>query len=307
MKKILLLSIASLLSLNLSAQFATYKSEKERFDALKQCSMLVIGVDNPASAKWLKFQENVSKYWSIVPIKLMKFGEAKRYQNKAKIATLQFSISTGGEHDKVGFTMAKAPGGIGSGTPAKAGSFPVLNIFIYGKDKKGGMSYQAVFSQIADNSAKPTLAIYTLVNFLRMAQSELSRPGKDIDFFDNDRIIKKESLAKLLNTELVIPDDELIHFPPKKPEADKKKEYEALVKPYTYNHRIISMDEADSLVLNDAPVAMFCYARYNGERYVFVIDNSTGELLYKDHYSSAYPIKDKDFADLDKSVGKSKK
>ncbi len=297
-----------LLSVPSFGQFATYKAEEDRIGKLKSCSMLVIGVDNPAASKWVKFQENAAKYWSLTPIKVMRYSDAKRFTNKANIATLQYSISTGGTHDKVGFTMSKGPGGIGNRNPTtNAKSMPLLNIFIYGKEKSGGNGYQPVFSQLADNSARPNLSVYTLINFLRVAQAELSRSGKDFDFYDNDKIIKKENLAKLQNEELIIPDDEIIHFPPKKPAAEIKKEFENLTKDLSMAHRIVSVEEADSLILNDAPVSIFCYARFNSEKYIFVIDNVSGELLYKDHSLFTYPIKDKDFADLNKAYLKAKK
>ena len=308
MKRIFLLAVISLFSLNAFSQFATYKSESDRLAKLKECEMLVIGVDNPASPLWVQFQEKVSKYWSLTPVKVMKYMDAKRYTNKAKIATLQYSISTNGTHDKVGFTMSKGPGGIGSRNPgANAKSMPLLNIFIYGKDKSGANGFVPVFSQIADNSARPNLSVYTLVCFLRLAQAELSRSGKDLDFFDDDKIIKKENLAVLKSEELIIPNDEIIHFPPKKPAAEMQKEYDALTAGYTYSHRIVSVEAADSMVMNDAPVGIFCYSRYNSEKYLYVFDNSTGELIYKDHSLFTYPIKDTDFTDLNKAVGKVKK
>lgn len=309
MKRILLSAITFMFSLTVFGQFASYKSNDDnRLAKLKECEMLVIGVDNPTAPKWVQFQEKASKYWSLTPVKIMKYMEAKRFSNKAKIATLQYSIETDGAHDKVGFTMSKGPGGIGSSNPTKnAKTTPLLNIFIYGKSVKGGSDYLPLFSQVIDNSARPNLSVYTLICFLRLAQEQLTNKEKDLNFIDNGSIIKKENLAVLKTTELIIPDDELVHFPPKKPKAEIKKEYETLTAAYTNSHRVVSVETADSLILNDAPVAIFCYSRYNSEKYVYVFDNSTGELLYKDHSLFTYPIKDTDFADLNKAVSKLKK
>ena len=298
--------------------FCQHYTDRKFLEELKICKALIIGVEDPQSPNWVKFQNESSKFWNITPVKVLNFKEAKKYSYKPKYAIVEFCEVTGRDFDKLGFVPCHSGGGLGTmttsdGHVAGGTTYPELCMFLYCMNKKGEMGLNPIVREVTQSK----LSISHITEFLRCAQNQLLDSRKDVD--DDKKTIKKGSIERLKDYELivsrfVVPRIKNIIARADKPfkpiprdDDDIKKDSDKIIKAYPYKLKMVSGNELDSLILEmPAKYAIFCVSYMMEVKTIYIMDAESGEVLYSEKYYLSTMVKDSDFKDLAKAIAKGK-
>lgn len=116
----------------------------------------------------------------------------------------------------------------------------------------------------------------------------------------------KEQLINLQTQTLLVPDYVLIHFTPTTGDESERVEEEELMAPYQFPYELVTTEELNERILSGEQVYYLTYVKIVANKYIEVINSTTGEIVYANAKSLSYNISDKDFKTLSKAISRAK-
>lgn len=117
------------------------------------------------------------------------------------------------------------------------------------------------------------------------------------------RMINKKEIKNLKNEVLFVPEYVLTKFNKFTGIETKKHDEKKIFKNYKLKYQLISTDELNQKILVDeTPFYYLIYIKSSTDKYISVINSTTGEIIYSAYSPVSYNIKSKDLKKLQKQV-----
>jgi len=139
-----------------------------------------------------------------------------------------------------------------------------------------------------------------LKNYLKQVNDHLTKE-EERWLFKSDK--KNPKLRKIKNKTLYIPDYALVKFNKFTGDESQRLDPKKLLKNYPHKTKIISADELNEMILDPTKnINYMVYVKSSTDKYIYIFNSKTGDILYSKYKGTSYNLKTKDFKDLAKAI-----
>lgn len=281
-----------------------------------------IAMKDPSSEKSKAYIDVFKKYWTISKYEFIKYTDIEKY-----ISPENSFVTIGGYETNVQFTKQYTNGSIRDGI-----NYSHTHLYLelwtcsekyFKSEKKNKVFGRGSQVQVARielftdfrTLSDPDLLFQSdydgeghirnwgpgiLKNYLQLLMSYLNK-NKDHGLFAG--IQNKKELRNLKKETLYVPDYVLTKFNKFTGNESKKHKEEKIFKHYNFKYQIIPTAELNQKILADeTPFYYLIYVKSSTDKYVSVINSSTGEMIYTTYQPMSYNIKSKDLKALQKQI-----
>jgi hypothetical protein len=280
-----------------------------------------IAMKNPNSAQAEKYKEVFEKYWTISPVKFIKYSEiAKNVSPKSSFFTIGgYETTTQNVHM------------YSNGTSRNGINYSITHLYLelwtvkdkFFESKKGKEfknSDQVQIARIELFTDFPTLMkpenIYLanadgdnhirnwgpglIKNYVQLLMASLNE-GKEKSLFKANYDPKQ--LNELRNKKLFVPDYVHIKFNKFTGDESKIHDEKEIFEDYGYKYELVSTKVLNEKILESSTAFYYLvYVKSSTDKYVSVINSATGEIVYTVYSPVSYNFKSGDLKDIFKKI-----
>ncbi|PSG88260.1 hypothetical protein [Aurantibacter aestuarii] len=139
-----------------------------------------------------------------------------------------------------------------------------------------------------------------LKNYLQSLMNYLNK-SKNRTLFSET--INEKEIKNLKNEILYVPEYVLMKFNKFTGDETKKHNEKSIFKDYKFKYQLLSKDElSEKILVDNTPFYYLIYIKSSTDKYINVINSTTGEIIYSKYSPVSYNIKSKDLKKLQKQV-----
>lgn len=132
----------------------------------------------------------------------------------------------------------------------------------------------------------------------------LLEEGKVNKYYKPDT--EKAQLVHLKTESLLIPDYCLIYFNSRTGDESKRIDLEELMMDYDYPYELVSTEELNNRILTGEQAYYLQYVKIVSNKYIEVVNSTTGAIIYSDAVNVSYNIKTQNLKSISKAVRRQK-
>jgi len=139
-----------------------------------------------------------------------------------------------------------------------------------------------------------------LKNYIKQVNDHLTRE-EERWLYASDT--KNPSIKKIKSKTLYVPDYALVKFNKFTGDESNRLDKEKLFKHYPYKIKVIPADELSQKILEpNSDINYLVYVKSSTDKYIYIINSRSGDVLYSKYKGVSYNLKDDDFKDLAKAI-----
>jgi hypothetical protein len=139
-----------------------------------------------------------------------------------------------------------------------------------------------------------------LKNYLQILMQMLDA-GKEVKLYSQQ--LEDPKVKELKNKTLYVPDYVLTKFNKFSGDETKKHEEKDIFEDYKFKYQLLPIAELNKKILEDKePFYYLVYIKSSTDKFLTIINSSTGEIIYKVYYPASYNINSDNLEDLCKTI-----